>query len=425
MIKYNSSGSAEQGSAPIYSRFFESWKSSSYPRLFTFLRVFMACIFLSTLIFDSVLLEYPRARLIIFGAETNWIYPFVISQIMIFSLLAVLAFVSYKFYVDIEVRLNDALEQRFKQDLKIEELKFSYNCLCAEIRLHFMSMEALIMQTCCTDLTTYENCEKQRPIYNCLLRIGGHLRVLFDEFDPLRDIKHPISSDPSLNPIKQLREYLNQVDQLFSDLNYSMGIHCNNFKDIMPKRLQHQSANALNEMIYLKLINMQRDFEELSSVVRREGENLGNVNACSKNFLQSISSNVEDLSATVNNIILPHLKTGTKINKDEESRSNILDKLNLPIYNLPVPVRVYTRLYFAGMNTIGDLLKKSKHEVSQILGIGRWSMNHIINGLEQLSPDFTLGCFWINGYDKLLVHSEEAIPTEVEDESSEIKLEGC
>ena len=116
MTKYNSSGSAEQGSAPIYSRFFESWKSSSYPRLFTFLRVFMACIFLSTLIFDSVLLEYPRARLIIFGAETNWIYPFVISQIMIFSLLAVLAFVSYRFYVDIEVRLNDALEQRFKLD---------------------------------------------------------------------------------------------------------------------------------------------------------------------------------------------------------------------------------------------------------------------------------------------------------------------
>ena len=52
-------------------------------------------------------------------------------------------------------------------------------------------------------------------------------------------------------------------------------------------------------------------------------------------------------------------------------------------------------------------------------------MNHILNGLEQLSPDFTLGCFWINGYDKLLAHAEEAIPTEVEDESSEIKLEGC
>ena len=102
-----------------------------------------------------------------------------------------------------------------------------------------------------------------------------------------------------------------------------------------------------------------------------------------------------------------------------------LDRHGLPHFLLGRPVLGIERLYFAGMNTIGDLLKKSKHEVSQILGIGRWSMNHILNGLEQLSPDFTLGCFWINGYDKLLAHAEEAIPTEVEDESSEIKLEGC
>ena len=78
--------------------FFGSWQSSRYGWLLTFTRVFMACLFLAVIGFDALLYKNEQFRFSLFGFEESWLHVWIAAQIIIFSLLGVLAIIAYNFY---------------------------------------------------------------------------------------------------------------------------------------------------------------------------------------------------------------------------------------------------------------------------------------------------------------------------------------
>ena len=132
MKEQNSSGTAGQGQAkPIfdYVGFFGSWDSMRYEGLLTFTRIFMALVFITILVFDALLYVNKDHLTTWFGFGKQGIVILVVLEILIFSLLAVLANNSYKMYV---------YECESRHDMLITQVTHQQECkrLNESIRRH-------------------------------------------------------------------------------------------------------------------------------------------------------------------------------------------------------------------------------------------------------------------------------------------------
>lgn len=78
--------------------FFSSWKSERFGFRLTFTRIFLACVFLSLLAFDAVIYVRDDLRFSLFGFEESWLYVCIVAEVIILTLLGVLASNSYALY---------------------------------------------------------------------------------------------------------------------------------------------------------------------------------------------------------------------------------------------------------------------------------------------------------------------------------------
>ena len=108
--------------------FFGSWQSSRYGWLLTFTRVFMACLFLAVIGFDALLYKNEQFRFSLFGFEESWLHVWIAAQIIIFSLLGVLAIIAYNLYCLEDESRQSMAEAEWLHKQELEKLR---------ARLHF------------------------------------------------------------------------------------------------------------------------------------------------------------------------------------------------------------------------------------------------------------------------------------------------
>lgn len=108
--------------------FFGSWQSSRYGWLLTFTRIFMACLFLAIIGFDSLLYKSEQLRFSLFGFEESWLYVLIAAHIIIFSLLGVLSIIAYNFYCLEDESMQSMAEAEWLHKQELEKLR---------ARLHF------------------------------------------------------------------------------------------------------------------------------------------------------------------------------------------------------------------------------------------------------------------------------------------------
>lgn len=385
MNKFNSSGSAGQGSATSYASFFGSWKSSIHPRRFTFVRIFMASLFIAMVIFDAVMYQSPNLRFMIFGFESCWIYVCIVAETIIMILLAILSIISYKYYVDIEVKMQEAMEIRFEQDIKIEQLRRIHSDLCAELSMQFMGAQTFVMQTYFSLPSVADVDDSLKPALNGLIRVGNHMGRLYKQFHQQRNKAKAIACDDnSFPPLEHIHEVLNQIDSLHKSLRDRMGIFAEDFEELLPQSIHYQPANAISEMLYVKFAQIQKDFLALTTAITREGKEIGNTSVHSLRLLRSVSAEIENISE-----IVASKKSRFKDEHSRDTKEQLQAKMKTLLVTI-LPWRVAGRLRLNGIETVDDLLMKSKGEVMSIRGIGRKSMNQICDALESLSPVFRL-----------------------------------
>lgn len=385
MRKFKTSGSAGQGSATSYAGFFGSWKSSIHPHRFTFVRIFMASLFIAMLTFDVVMYQSPDLRFRLFGFESGWIYVCIVAETIIMTLLAILSIISYKYYVDIEVKFQEAMELRFEQDIKIEQLRRIHSDLCAELSMQFMGAQTFVMQTYFALPSPTEVDDSLKPVLNGLIRVGNHMGRLYKEFHHQRNKSKAVAcDDSSFHSLEHIHEVLNQIDNLHKSLRDRMGIFAEDFEDLLPQSIHYQPANAISEMLYVKFAQMQKDFLGLTAAITREGNEIGNTSAHSLKLLRSVSAEIENVYE-----IIASQNSQFKGEHTADTKEQLEAKMKTSLA-LILPWKIAGRLRLNGIETVGDLLIKSKGEVMSIRGIGRKAMNQICDALESLSPVFRL-----------------------------------
>jgi hypothetical protein len=103
--------------------FFGSWQSQRNGLLLTSTRIFMACVFLSLLIFNAVMYKSAHLRIALFGHETTWLYVCIVAEVLILLLLGFLSVNSYNLYSLEDESLQKASEAEWMHQLEIERIK--------------------------------------------------------------------------------------------------------------------------------------------------------------------------------------------------------------------------------------------------------------------------------------------------------------
>ena len=74
------------------------------------------------------------------------------------------------------------------------------------------------------------------------------------------------------------------------------------------------------------------------------------------------------------------------VDRKEDEQSRLFEK---PIEDLELSVRSYNCLKRAGINTIGELLKKARSEMAKVRNMGAKSLEEVINKIESLGFNVT------------------------------------
>ena len=113
--------------------FFGSWQSSRYGWLLTFTRILMACVFMAILAFDALMYKYEELRFSLFGFDESWLQVCIISQVLIFILLGVLAVNSYNLYCLEEESKQSMAEAEWLHRQELEKLRARLNLYSDDI----------------------------------------------------------------------------------------------------------------------------------------------------------------------------------------------------------------------------------------------------------------------------------------------------
>ena len=108
--------------------FFGSWQSLRYGRLLSFTRIFMACLFIAVIWFDALLYKSEYLRSSLFGYDQSGLHVWIAAQIIIFSLLGVLAIIAYNLYCLEDESRQSMAEAEWLHKQELEKLR---------ARLHF------------------------------------------------------------------------------------------------------------------------------------------------------------------------------------------------------------------------------------------------------------------------------------------------
>ena len=113
--------------------FFGSWQSSRYGWLLTFTRILMACVFMAILAFDALMYKCEELRFSLFGFDESWLQVCIISQILIFILLGVLAVNAYHLYCLEEESRQSMAEAEWLHRQELEKLRARLNLYSDDI----------------------------------------------------------------------------------------------------------------------------------------------------------------------------------------------------------------------------------------------------------------------------------------------------
>ena len=113
--------------------FFGSWQSSRYGWLLTFTRILMACVFMAILAFDALMYKCEELRFSLFGFDESWLQVCIISQILIFILLGVLAVNAYHLYCLEEESRQSMAEAECLYRQELEKLRARLNLYSDDI----------------------------------------------------------------------------------------------------------------------------------------------------------------------------------------------------------------------------------------------------------------------------------------------------
>lgn len=113
--------------------FFGSWQSSRYGWLLTFTRILMACVFMAILAFDALMYKCEELRFSLFGFDESWLQVCIISQILIFILLGVLAVNAYHLYCLEEESKQSMAEAEWLYRQELEKLRARLNLYSDDI----------------------------------------------------------------------------------------------------------------------------------------------------------------------------------------------------------------------------------------------------------------------------------------------------
>ena len=278
MKEQNSSGAAGQGQAkPIfdYAGFFGSWDSMRYSGLLTFTRIFMALVFISILVFDALLYVNKEHLTTWLGYGDKGIVILVVLEIMIFSLLAVLANNSYKMYV---------YECESRHDMLITQVTHQQECqrLKESIRKH--------------QEETFNS--DGRTALDNTQRLVGHLySLVMDNNSTLKTIESKLSlsnkgSISNYNVFPDYKETLSSIYTVVSKvLNMSLSIEDKLDKGI-PSPYRKQDMVDFRNLV-TRMEKVEADISE--SINERVSEEVGSI----KKLLKQLSSLEEDLRASV------------------------------------------------------------------------------------------------------------------------------
>ena len=278
MKEQNSSGTAGQGQAkPIfdYAGFFGSWDSMRYGGLLTFTRIFMALVFISILVFDALLYVNKEHLTTWLGYGNQGIVILVVLEIMIFSLLAVLANNSYKMYV---------YECESGHDMLITQVTHQQECqrLKESIRKH--------------QEETFSH--EGRAALDNIQRLVGHLySLVMDNNSTIKTIESKLSisnrgSVSNYNVFPDYKETLSSIYTVVSKvLNMSLSIEEKLDKGI-PSAYRKQDMMDFRNLVN-RMEKVEADISE--SINERVSEEVG----CIKKLLKQLSSLEEDLRASV------------------------------------------------------------------------------------------------------------------------------
>lgn len=332
-----SSGTDRQGSTsskqepPVqYVGFFGSWDAPKYRFYLTFVRIFMASVFLG--------LMYVNARMI----HDNFLWSFILedelSLIIVISIegmvlltLALLASVSYKFYRHLKKEEAKAKAATDRLNVHVNHMHLNFMKIKTELWSQLISIENKLVNSA-TISTQYPSDGMPALKFNDdQYVIWKHLTNLERVFGCGYNIAEDTEADGYIsNKMLSYRPLVNSFDQL------ELGI-----EELLESGTNVHHAATVADMICYRLIKLEENNRQL---------------------LQTITNTDNSLNA-----VLPKINRVADLEVySSKIRTEIEAKLS--IRTLSVNDRIIQKLQNRGIATVGDLTHCSSAELNRWLG---------------------------------------------------------
>lgn len=404
MKEQNLSGTAGQGQAkPIfdYAGFFGNWDSMRYGGLLTFTRIFMALVFISILVFDALLYVNKEHLTTWLGYGNQGIVILVVLEIMILSLLAVLANNSYKMYV---------YECESRHDMLITQVTHQQECqrLKESIRKH--QEETL-------------NSDERTALDN-IQRLVGHLySLVMDNNSTIKTIESKLSisnrgSVSNYNVFPDHKETLSSIYTVVSKvLNMSLSIEDKldkgipfpyrkqdmvDFRNLVNRmeKVEADISESINERVSAEVRSIKELLKQLSSLEEElrasvsEGKNIHKYEALKVKLmtgqLDQLLERTEVLD-TVKEIVRKYSALMSFSKGDVMDFLRFDELISKPLSELNLSKEIRDVLTRNGFETIESLVLNDAMKIQEQTRLGPKRMQRLEAALKNYSPELSFG----------------------------------